>query len=145
MKILELLLLLTLIPTLNCSAQQPNEFKKVKKMVLEYSDGNGNHYRINKDRIVYKPISMAMSSSGTYDGGSPAEKEITLQDFETLHQLFEQIFKNQEVQIKFRMTSLYDCHPKRSVIKENGEKKSVIIKQSEEQKKLELALKDLLK
>jgi hypothetical protein len=141
MKALKLVLLLTLISILNCTAQQLNESKKVERMVLEYSDGNGNYYKISENCIVYKPITMAMSSSGTYDGSPPAEKEITLQDLETLRQQFEEIFKNKEIQIKFRMKT----SGKLTVIKENGEKKSVIIKRSEEQKKLESALKGLLK
>lgn len=125
----------------NSIAQETNYLKNLNKMVLEYSDGSGNFYKITKDSISFKPISREMSSSGLYDGGEPTKNEITQKDFKKVYHEFETIIKNKKVQIPNRIKTSGLL-----IIKEEGAKKKVvIIKKSDEQRHLESMLKELLK
>lgn len=133
-----ILLIISIFYSISLNAQNPQH--KNNNMTLEYSDGNGNYYKITVDSIIYKPITKEMSSSGMYDGGEPAEKSITENDFLAVKNEFESIFNNQNIHIKHRMKT--SC--RLVVNKGQSNEKQVIIKRSEEQEKLEKLLKSLL-
>lgn len=140
MKKYSLLLLVTLIIVSNSIAQETNLLKNINNMVLEYSDGNGNFYKITKDSISYHPISKEMSSSGLYDGGKPVKNEIMQKDFNKVYLEFEAIFENKRVQIPNRIKTSGLI-----IMQEEGvDKKVVMIKKSVEKKQLESILKRLL-
>ena len=54
-----------------------------------YIDGNNNRYTIKRDEIVYRPITPADSSTGTYSGGAPATIELAPDAFEHLETLLQ--------------------------------------------------------
>jgi len=126
--------------TTQCDAQKNKTNKNLRQMKLEYADGNGNYYKITNDSIHYKPITKAMSSSGMYDGGEPAAKKIKPSDFEKIYMEFEAIFKNTEIQIKYRIKTSGML----TINTSNPSKKTCIIKSSNEQEDLEKLLKSLL-
>ncbi len=51
--------------------------------ILNFADGSGNRYTITSDaadanaHLVYEPITPEQSSSGTYSGGSPVDRQIS--------------------------------------------------------------------
>ncbi len=110
-------------------------------MILKYSDGNGNSYKIIKGNISFQPIGKKMSSSGLYDGGEPVQNKILRKDFKKVYLAFESIFKNKKIQIPNRIKTSGLL----SMQEEGEDKKVIIIKKSEEQKQLALMLKELLK
>ena len=141
MKKIYLLLLATIIFISNGITQEVYSQKNINKMVLMYSDGNGNAYKIIKGNISFQPISREISSSGLYDGGEPVHKKITRKDFKKVYLVFESIFKNKKIQIPNRIKTSGLL----SMQEEGEDKKVIIIKKSEEQKQLALMLKELLK
>ncbi len=132
------LIIISIFISLGLNAQNPQH--KNKNMTLEYSDGNGNYYKITVDSIIYAPITKEMSSSGMYDGGEQVEKSITEKDFLAVKNEFDSIFNNQAIHIQHRMKT----SGRLAVNKGEINKKQVIIKQSKEQEKLEKVLKSLL-
>ncbi|RLD83048.1 MAG: hypothetical protein DRJ07_07415 [Bacteroidetes bacterium] len=141
MKKTYLLLLAIIISISNGITQETNSQININKMILKYSDGNGNSYKIIKGNISFQPISREMSSSGLYDGGEPAQNKITKKNFKKVYLAFESIFKNKKIQIPNRIKTSGLL----SMQEEGEDKKVSIIKKSEEQKQLELMLKELLK
>ncbi|NJO88926.1 MAG: hypothetical protein HC831_08195 [Chloroflexia bacterium] len=133
-----ILLLITLFSSFTMKAQ--NHQHKNNNMTLEYSDGNGNYYKITVDSIIYNPITKEMSSSGLYDGGDPVEKSITKVEFLAIRNEFEAIFNKKEIHIQHRMKT----SGRLAVNKGQSNEKQVIIKRSDEQEKLEKLLKSLL-
>ncbi|MEN8120279.1 MAG: hypothetical protein ABFS35_08030 [Bacteroidota bacterium] len=141
MKKQSLLLLATIVFTINSIAQETNSLKNINNMVFEYSDGNGNLYIVTQDSIFFQPVSKQMSSSGLYDGGEPSKNKITQKDFKKVYLEFESIFKNDIIQIPNRIKTSGLL-----IIREVGTKKKVfIIKKSDEQRNLESMLKELIK
>ncbi len=133
--------ILILLLAFSITAYTQKKHLNVNNMTLEYSDGNGNHYKITPTRIVYTPITPEMSSSGTYSGGEPADKTISKSDFEKVYNEFELIFKEKTLHIEYRIKT-----SGRLVInKGQADEKKVIIKSSKEQEELEILLKSLLK
>ena len=51
---------------------------------INFGDGNGNQYIIERDSIEYIPIKPEYSSSGVYNGGEHAKKTINQNHFEKL-------------------------------------------------------------
>ena len=49
-------------------------------MQYNYTDSRNNSYLIKDSKIKYSPITKEQSSSGTYDGGKPFQKELTKMD-----------------------------------------------------------------
>jgi len=141
MKKTYLLLLAIIISISNGITQETNSQININKMILKYSDGSGNSYKIIKGNISFQPISREMSSSGLYDGGEPAQNKITKKNFKKVYLAFESIFKNKKIQIPNRIKTSGLL----SMQEEGEDKKVSIIKKSEEQKQLELMLKELLK
>jgi hypothetical protein len=54
--------------------------------ILNFADGSGNRYTIASDaadanaHLVYEPITPEQSSSGTYSGGSPVDRQISAEN-----------------------------------------------------------------
>jgi len=134
-----LLLIVALIYTFNCISQETNYKNNINKMILEYSDGNGNYYKITMDSVFYEPVKRKMSSSGIYNGGEAKNNKISGTEFKLIYKKFEAIFKNISIQIPNRVKT-----SGRLKLSEGSEKKVIIIKKSEEQKQLESILNKLL-
>jgi hypothetical protein len=131
-----ILLIISIFYSISLNAQNLQS----KNMILEYSDGNGNYYKITVDSIIYDPITKEMSSSGMYDGGEPVEKSITEKEFLAVKNEFEAIFNKKEIHIQHRMKT----SGRLTINEGQGAEKQIIIKHSEEQEKLEKLLKSLL-
>lgn len=56
-------------------------------VIYRYHDGANNVWSIGPKKIVYHPITPAMSSSGTYSGGEPFEKDISEAQFTEIEAL----------------------------------------------------------
>ena len=67
-----------------------------------YRDGSDNVYSISETEIKYRPVTKEESSSGTYSGGEPAHKAITLEDFKKVEALFTKAFGAKSEQQKDR-------------------------------------------
>ena len=71
--------------SLNCTmfcASGNHKFAKLPHNVIyRYHDGANNVWSIGPQKIVYQPITPAMSSTGTYSGGEPFEKDISAAQF----------------------------------------------------------------
>lgn len=79
---------------------------KTKDMIYKYSDGSGNTFIINKNRIEFQPVKKESSSTGYYDMGDVKLKEISGSDFKSIKKLFEDAIKSKEDHIENRiMTS----------------------------------------
>jgi hypothetical protein len=123
------------------SQETKNQNMEKKDIVLEYSDGNANIWIIRDDSIFYKPVIPIESSSGIYSGGKIISKKILSKDFKSLLEQFEEIFKNEAIQIPNRvMTSGL-----LSKSEDGKPVKLVIIKNCPEQERLESILNRNLK
>jgi len=56
-------------------------------VVYSYHDGSNNEWSIGPQKIVYQPVTPAMSSSGIYSGGKPFEKAISVAQFNEIEVL----------------------------------------------------------
>lgn len=56
-------------------------------VVYRYHDGANNVWSIGPKKIVYHPVTPAMSSTGTYSGGEPFEKTISETQFSEIEAL----------------------------------------------------------
>ena len=83
--------------------------KKENPWSLEYRDGNGNRYRFregldpNSVFFDYTPITPALSSSGRYSGGDPAEGVLDDEQAQTLWQWIDELESIGSVDSKTRM------------------------------------------
>jgi hypothetical protein len=118
------------------SQETKNQDMAKKDIILEYSDGNANIWIIREDSIFYKPVIPIESSSGIYSGGKLMSKNILSKDFKSILEQFEEIFKNEAIQIPNRvMTSGL-----LSISEDGKPVKLVIIKNCPEKEKLESVL-----
>jgi hypothetical protein len=62
-------------------ANLPHDF------VYRYHDGANNVWSIGPQKVVYQPVTPAMSSSGIYSGGKPFEKAISAAQFKEIEDL----------------------------------------------------------
>ncbi len=62
-------------------ANLPHDF------VYRYHDGANNVWSIGPQKIIYQPVTPAMSSSGIYSGGEPFEKAISVAQFTEIEAL----------------------------------------------------------
>lgn len=128
MKKIFLTILITGILFAGCANNSTNMYS--------YSDGSGNAYFISETSLIYNPVTPLESSSGEYDGGSPAEVALTAEDYEMLKDLLESAINDPQDQIENReMMSGYI---------QKGDLKVVIAPKSETQTKIETALQNLL-
>lgn len=72
------------------SKDQPSE--GVERVHYRYADGSANVYRITGPepyRFKYIPVKPEQSSSGTYDGGEPVDREIDEEVFSRVAELID--------------------------------------------------------
>ena len=104
-----------------------------------YADGSGNVYKISQDSIEYIPVKKENSSSGIYSGGEPARKAISEEDFEKIRNELERLLDNKSLQIKDRVMGSGMI-----TVSKGKKEKTVIVKDSDEKRKLENFLKQFL-
>ena len=71
--------------------------------MMNFGDGNGNQYIIEKDSIEYNPIKPKFSSSGVYDGGDHIKKKITQQQYNKIESIFKGALANKTSHIRNRV------------------------------------------
>lgn len=115
-------------------------------MVLEYSysNGSGNTYIIKNDQtktLEFIPVKPQYSSSGIYDGGDPALKEINDTQYEQIIIALNTAINNKECHIENRIKT------SGLITKKENEKEEVIIisSNSEELLEIEILLKEFIK
>lgn len=94
------LYLLLILPFFyQCKTQQTNS-KNMSS--YEYIDGNGNLYAISKTSIVYDPVTVEESSTGTYSGGEPYTAPLEEKQFNDLEYTFKKCIDTKEGQTQTR-------------------------------------------
>lgn len=68
-----------------------------------YHDGSNNVWKIGPKHITYQPITPAMSSTGTYSGGEPYEKEISPEQYQALETLLKAGINNKAIHEEGRL------------------------------------------
>ncbi len=66
-------------------------------LVYRYHDGSNNVWSIGPQKIVYQPVTPAMSSSGIYSGGEPFEKTISAAQFVEIEALLKSGLANKTI------------------------------------------------
>ena len=109
--------------------------------MIDYGDGNGNQYIIERDCIEYNPIKPKFSSSGIYDGGDHIKKNITQQQYKKIASIFKEAIANEASHIKNRvkMSGVITMQEGKVV------KSCIISPNSEELNEIEKILKDTIK
>ena len=105
-----------------------------------YSDMNGNLFIITSNHIEYIPVTEKNSSSGTYSGGIVVKKNISKEQYKNIISEIEVVFNNKALQIETKLRPSASLYIKRK----SGIEKSIIILISDEQKKLEDMLNQLI-
>jgi hypothetical protein len=101
-----------------------------------------NTYSIKETELKYEPVQKEESSSGNYSGGEPKIKIITPHELNKISVLFEDALSDTLSQEKGRKmgSGLFIRYDKTKV-----DKKIIIKFDSEMQKRIEVALSDLIK
>ena len=137
--ILNFILILIILAAQNGHAQNKT-ISGMKSSELQYSDGNGNVWKIDSASIHYIPVKPNMSSSGIYSGGEEKTSKIEEREFLLILQEFEGIFNNKSIHIRQRiMTSGY-----LSILERGKKEREVIFKSGKEKDKLEKLLKKFI-
>lgn len=109
-------------------------------IIYSYSDGSGNTYIISRNILEYKPVKSAFSSSGTYDGGEYAKKEISASDYNNIVSLLDNAISDKSIHIENRMKTSGFIK-----VQKNDKITTVIIRpNSEKQFRIEELLKTIL-
>lgn len=116
---------------LSCGAQK-------RGMMYLYSDQNNNRFQITASEIRYIPMTASESSSGQYNGGKKATVKITKETFNQISTLAEAVFASEGVTTQRRMLTAVLS------LQNNGENRQVIATPSEERKRLEAVLRELI-
>ncbi len=74
-------------------------------MQFTYLDGNNNKYSCKGKQLEYVSMQAALSSSGTYSGGSDSVKVLTLQMLHSLKEIFDKIVEIEQKDYKRNMGS----------------------------------------
>ena len=110
---------------------------------IQYSDGNNNEYRVQKNKNIYSieylPVKPENSSSGDYSGGEEKKNSVSEKEFESLTEIILKLIKSENFAERRSMgTGLL-------IIKSKNSKKSYIFEyNSSEQEIIENKLKELL-
>ncbi len=72
-------------------ANLPHDF------VYHYHDGANNVWSIGPQKVVYQPVTPAMSSSGIYSGGKPFEQVISVAQFTEIEALLKAGLANKSI------------------------------------------------
>lgn len=68
-----------------------------------YHDGSDNSWKIGPKHITYLPITPAMSSTGTYSGGDPYEKDISPEQYHAIEALLKAGINNKAIHKQGRL------------------------------------------
>lgn len=113
-------------------------------MIYKYHDGSGNTYIIKDDvkkTIEFIPVKPLFSSSGVYNGGNYAKKEINKLQYAKITSIINKTIRNKESHIKNRvkMSGMI-------IIQEKDEKKTYILSpNSKELNEIEKILHNIIK
>lgn len=81
-----------------CELMDSAKFANLPHNVLyRYHDGANNVWSIGPQKIVYQPVTPAMSSTGTYSGGEPFEKAISETQFTEIEALLKAGVANKSI------------------------------------------------
>lgn len=80
---------------------------------ISVADGNGNVYDITPTALRYLPVKAAQSSSGTYDGGEPALRKITAEEYHAIVQAVSQLATKTKQHITERHKGSVAVHEKK--------------------------------
>lgn len=111
--------------------------KNSQNMIYQYYDGSGNAYKIENQKIEYRPVSPSESSSGTYSGGKPFQKSLSKEEMSKIEDLFTVAFQRKEFHTDERamMTGMI-------IVQNNDKKKScILLPDSETKSNIELFLR----
>jgi len=106
----------------------------------KYFDGNGNEYTIKNESIEYIPVKPSISSSGVYNGGDYAKKELSKMQYSYIISTLNVAIKNKENHSKNRVkiSGLI-------VVQEKDKEKAYILSpDSEEISKIENLLRNII-
>src|SRR6187455_400465 len=92
---IKLLLVVISILTLSCMSTTHDQY--------EYADGSANLYRLTEKELEYLPVQPEESSTGFYSGGEPKTVPVTVEQYNTLKDLFDQALENSSIHIADRM------------------------------------------
>ena len=111
------------------------------KIVINYGDGNGNQYIIERGSVEYNPVKPKFSSSGIYDGGEYVKKKITQQQYNKIASIFKEAIANEASHIKNRVKM------SGAITMQEGDavKSCILNPNSEELNEIEKILKDIIK
>ena len=111
------------------------------KILIKYSDGNGNQYIIEQDSIEYNPVKPKFSSSGIYNGGDHVKKKITQQQYNKIASIFKEAIANEASHIKNRvkLSGVITMQEGKVV------KSCILGPNSDELNEIEIILKDTIK
>ena len=118
-----------------------NFYDMTRDIVYNYIDGNGNKFIIKRNSIEYIPVKPIFSSSGIYDGGEHAIKEISQVIYDKIELVILNGLKNKESHTKDRVKGSGMI-----VINNKSEKEISILKPySDNLTKIEKMLNDTVK
>jgi hypothetical protein len=87
-----------------CELLDSAKFANLPHNVLyRYHDGANNVWSIGNQKIVYQPVTPAMSSSGIYSGGEPFEKVISETQFTEIEALLKAGVANKTIHENSRL------------------------------------------
>lgn len=136
------LFVLLMLIVVSAGAQRINTTAKLSKKtpMLTYIDGSNNVYEIYNDSIHFKPVTDPLkSSSGTYTGGTPAEKALQPGEYEAAKKKFNELAKNKTIKITDRVMGCGTL-----LIDDGKKQKQSLIRNGPEKEALEKYLKSLL-
>jgi len=109
--------------------------------LINYGDGNGNQYIVERSSIEYKPVKPKFSSSGIYNGGDYVKKKITHQQYNKIASIFKEAIVNKASHIKNRVKL------SGAITMQEGKavKSCILSPNSEELREIEKILKDIIK
>ena len=109
--------------------------------MINYGDGNGNQYIVERSSIEYKPVKPKFSSSGIYDGGDHVKKKITQQQYDKIKSIIKEAIANEASHIKNRVKMSGAI----TIREENVVNSCILSPKSEELNEIEKILKDIIK
>jgi len=108
---------------------------------FRYFDINNNVFTIEKLKVEFEPITKETSFTGKYEGGKPTKGKLTQKQLDTINSKIDHIKESKSLRTKKRsgqnaMLMLY---------LEEGAKKTILLTDSADQKKIEAVLRVALK
>jgi len=129
------------IGSLKLNKTKELEYKK-EGVIYKYNDGNGNLYIITKNKIIYDPVPMHLTSTGTFDNGKRKDKEITEASYSKVAGEYKKIFENKKIHIENRLKG--SGFFKIQDFDNEKNNKNILISNCDEKREFEKLLKSLL-